>query len=91
MNYGEATCVKESAMPAPKSATIAEVTEQLSGNVTRLAQVLNALCANMAGAETEKNIGELPSAPLLPKLAMIEDCTRYCLERADTLLRVMGQ
>ena len=70
--------------------TIAEEIAELSGNVMRLAQTLNALCANMAGAEADSP-KELPNVPLLQKLGMLTDGTRYCLERADTLMRIMGQ
>lgn len=89
MNYGEALYV-ESAAPTAKPQTIASAMDALSGNVMRLAQILNALCANMAGAEIDSP-KEIPSAPLLAKLDMLTDATRYCLERADTLMKIMGQ
>ena len=87
MNYADGSNMMAS---EPKQPTIADTVEELGGNVLKLSQMLNALCANMAGAETDSP-KELPNAPLLNKLGMITDGTRFCLERVETLFKIMGQ
>lgn len=74
---------------AEKRATIQETVDLLTVNLSKLADVLNVLCNNMAGAATDP-IPDPPNAPLLFRLVELTDRTKYCLDRAETICAIMG-
>ena len=92
MNYGEATRMPFDGADevVEKRATMQETVDAITVDLTRLAQMLNELCAKMAGAYGEC-IPEAPNgAPLLMRLEELTDRTRYCLKVAGTMIEIVG-
>lgn len=91
MNYCETTKmpIERNEEVTEKRANMQDGVDALTADLTRLAQILNALCGQMAGADTDC-IAEAPNAPLLMRLVDLRERTKYCLERAETLLIITG-